>query len=174
MPLSLHAAYIPSALQMLGTADHLMNKAEQWCTDHEKNPSEIIGARLIEDMLPFTYQIKSVAEHTAGSLEAVREGIYSPDLNPPPATFAELRTKIADARTLLKTIGEDEMESWIGRDMRFEFKERGMDFTVEDFLLSFSQPNLYFHASAAYSILRMLGVPIGKMDFMGAVRIKGR
>lgn len=174
MPLSLHAAYIPSALQMLGTADHLMDKAEQWCAGHGKEPSEVIGARLIEDMLPFTYQIKSVAEHTAGSLEAIREGIYSPDLNPPPSTFAELRTKISDARTVVKDVSEREMESWIGRDMRFEFKASGMDFTVEDFLLSFSQPNFYFHASAAYSILRMLGVPVGKMDFMGAVRIKGR
>lgn len=172
MPLSLHTAYVPSALQMLGTADHLMDTAEKWCAERECDHTAIIGARLIDDMLPFSYQIKSVAEHTAGSIEAVREGVYSPDLNPPPATFDDLRAKIADAREVMNALGEDEMEGWIGRDMRFEFKERGMDFTVEDFLLSFSQPNFYFHASAAYSIARMLGVPIGKMDFMGAVRVK--
>lgn len=172
MPLSLHAAYVPSALQMLGTADHLLNKAEQWCADEGCDHSKIIGAKLIEDMLPFCYQIKSVAEHTAGSIEAVREGVYSPDLNPPPATFDKLQAKLADAREVMNALEPEEMESWIGRDMRFEFKETGMDFTVEDFLLSFSQPNFYFHASAAYSIARMLGVPIGKTDFMGAVRIK--
>lgn len=172
MPLSLHAAFVPSALQMLGTADHLLNKSEKWCESEGCDASKIIGAKLIDDMLPFCYQIKSVAEHTAGSIEAIREGIYSPDLNPPPTSFNDLRAKIGSARDVMKALGEDEMESWIGRDMRFEFKDRGMDFTVEDFLLSFSQPNLYFHASAAYSIARMLGVPIGKTDFLGAVRIK--
>ncbi|MCK0127762.1 DUF1993 domain-containing protein [Erythrobacter sp. F6033] len=172
MPLSLHAAYVPSALQMLGTADHLLNTVEQWCADQGRDHSEVIGAKLIDDMLPFCYQVKCVAEHTAGSILAVREGIYSPDLNPPPTTFEDLRAKLQSARDVIGELTEEEMESWIGRDMRFEFKDRGMDFTVEDFLLSFSQPNFYFHASTAYGIARMLGVPIGKTDFMGAVRIK--
>ncbi|TRD12076.1 DUF1993 domain-containing protein [Erythrobacter insulae] len=172
MPLSLHAAFVPSALQMLGTADHLLNKTEAWCGDQDCDHDKIINARLIEDMLPFSYQIKSVAEHTAGSLQAVQDGVYSPDLNPPPSTFEGLRTKLSDARAIVKAHDEEQMESWIGRDMRFEFKDRGMDFTVEDFLLSFSQPNFYFHASAAFSIARMLGVSIGKTDFLGAVRIK--
>ena len=60
----------------------------------------------------------------------------------------------------------------MSRDMRFEFKDMAMDFTVENFLLSFTQPNLYFHTTAAYSIARHLGVQIGKSDFLGAVRIK--
>lgn len=174
MPLSLHAAYVPSALQMLGTADHLLNKVEQWCADQGCDQSKVMGAKLIDDMLPFCYQVKCVAEHTAGSIIAVGEGLYSPDLTPPPTTIDDLRAKLASARGVLNALTEDEMESWIGRDMRFEFKDRGMDFTVEDFLLSFSQPNFYFHASAAYSIARMLGVPIGKTDFMGAVRISGK
>lgn len=172
MPLSLHASFVPSGLQMLGTADHLLNKAEAWCAEQGCDEARILTARLIEDMLPFCYQIKSVAEHTQGAIEGVREGVYSPDLNPPPTTFEALRAKLAAAKAFMGELGEDEMESWIGRDMRFEFKDRRMDFTVEDFLLSFSQPNFYFHTTAAYSIARHLGVQIGKMDYMGAVRLK--
>lgn len=174
MPLSLHASFVPSGLQMLGTASHLLNKAEDWCSQQECDASTILNARLIDDMLPFCYQIKSVAEHTQGAIEGVREGIYGPDLNPPPTTFADLRAKISAAKAFMNEVTEDEMESWIGRDMRFEFKQQRMDFTAEDFLLSFSQPNFYFHATAAYSIARHLGIKIGKMDFMGAVRISGR
>ncbi len=173
MPLSLHASFVPSALQMLGTAHHLLNKSEAWCAEKDNDHSAILGAQLTDDMLPFCYQIKSVAEHTQGAIEAVRVGLYSPDLNPPPTTFADLRAKLDGAKAFLGELTEKEMESWIGRDMRFEFKGNGMDFTVEDFLLSFAQPNFYFHATAAYSIARHLGVSIGKMDFMGAVRIKG-
>ena len=172
MPISLHAAFVPSGLQMLGTASHLLDKTEEWCAARECDHAEILGARLIDDMLPFTYQIKSVAEHTQGAIQAVREGVYSPDVKPPPTSFDALREKLTAAKDFLKTFDKEEFESWIGRDMRFEFKDRGMDFTVEDFLLSFAQPNFYFHASAAYSIARHLGVPIGKMDFMGRVRIK--
>jgi hypothetical protein len=61
----------------------------------------------------------------------------------------------------------------IGRDMRFEFGTRRMDFTVEDFLLSFSLPNFYFHSSAAYGVLRNQGLKVGKTDYLGKLRLKG-
>lgn len=172
MPLSLHAAYVPSALQMLGTGQHLINKAEKWCEETGCDHGDVIGARLIDDMLPFTYQVKCIAEHTQGSIEGVRAGVYSPDLNPPPSSFADLRTKLAAATAAMEALDEAEMESWIGQDMRFEFKDARMDFTAENFLLSFSQPNFYFHAATAYDVLRMLGVPVGKRDFVGAPRLK--
>ena len=56
--------------------------------------------------------------------------------------------------------------------MRFEFRDFAMNFLAEDFLLSFSQPNFYFHASMAYAILRAKGVPVGKIDYLGALRFQ--
>ena len=172
MPLSLHAAYVPSALQMLGTARHLVDTAEKWCAEKDVSEAEIIGARIIEDMLPWCYQVKCVAEHTQGAIEGVRAGVYSPDLNPPPTTFDALREKLSRAKDTMEALSEDDMEAFMGQPMRFEFKDRRMDFNAEDFLLSFSQPNIYFHCATAYDILRMKGVPVGKGDFMGRVRIK--
>jgi len=157
---------------MLGTASHLLDKAEQWCGARGCDHAEILQARLSEDMLPFTYQIKSVAEHTAGAIEGVRAGVYSPDLTPPPEDIATLRDKLADAVELMRAVEEAEMESWIGRDMRFEFGETRIAFTAENFLLSFAQPDFYFHTTAAYAIARHLGVSIGKMDFLGKIRAK--
>ena len=55
--------------------------------------------------------------------------------------------------------------------MRFEIGEKRLDFTAEDFLLTFSQPNFYFHASMAYAILRAKGVNVGKIDFLGKLRL---
>ena len=172
MPISLHAAFVPSALQMLGTADHLLDKAEAWCGESGCSPADIIQARIHAEMAPFSYQVKSVAVHTAGAIEGVRAGTFSPDLTPPPEDFSSLRAATAKARALLEGVTEDEMESFVGQPMRFEFRDRGMDFTAEDFLLSFSQPNLYFHAATAYDILRLKGVAVGKRDFLGAVRLK--
>lgn len=171
MPISLHAAFVPSALQMLGATDALIDKAESWCDETGCAHDEAIGARIHEEMFPFSYQVKSVAVHTAGAIDGVRAGVFSPDLTPPPEDFAGLRAAIAKARAALESVNEAEMEGFIGRPMRFEFRDFRLDFTAEDFLLSFSQPNYYFHAATAYDILRMKGAAVGKRDFMGRVRV---
>ena len=171
MSLSLHAAYVPSALQMLGTARHLVDTAEKWCGENSESEGDMVAARIHADMLPFSYQVKCVAEHTQGSVEGVRKGVYSPDLAPPPSSFEALREKLSGAVEAMNALSEAEMDGFIGQPMRFEFGDNRLDFTAEDFLLSFSQPNFYFHCSTAYNILRMKGVPVGKRDFMGRVRI---
>lgn len=172
MPISLHTAFIPSAQQMLGAADHLIDKAEAWCAETGCAHGEAIGARLHETMLPFTYQVKSVAVHSAGAIEGVRAGVFSPDLSPPPQDFASLRAAIATARESLDAVTEVEMEGFLGQPMRFEMGDFRLPFTAENFLLSFSQPNFYFHAATAYDILRMKGVALSKRDFMGKLRIQ--
>lgn len=171
MPLSLHAAFVPSALQMLGTARHLVDKAESWCGEQGCDAATVIGARVHEDMFPFSYQIKSVAVHTAGAIEGVRAGEFGPDVADPPGDFEGLRERLGAAVATLESVTESELEGLIGAPMRFAFRDFTMNFTAEDFLLSFSQPNFYFHAATAYDILRMEGVPVGKRDFMGRVRI---
>lgn len=172
MPLSLHAAFVPGALQMLGTCDHLIAKAEEWCGDTGSGHDDMIGSRIHEDMLPFEYQVKSVAAHTAGAIEGVRAGVFSPDMTPPPDTLTGLSEAIAEARATLEAVSEAEMESFVGQPMRFQMRDFTMPFAAEDFLLSFSQPNFYFHAATAYDILRMKGVPLGKRDFLGRMRLR--
>ncbi len=172
MPLSLHAATIPSYLQILASVARLVGKAEEWCTEKSMPPAELILARLAPDMLPFAYQVKSTVVHSIGAVEGVRKGLFAPDRNPPLETFAGLKAQVDATIVALGSIEPAEMEGFIGRDMRFEFGERRMDFTAEDFLLSFSQPNFYFHATTAYDILRWKGMPIGKRDYTGRVRIK--
>ncbi|OBX19593.1 hypothetical protein A9995_07575 [Erythrobacter sp. QSSC1-22B] len=172
MPLSLHAAFIPSALQIIDSTRGLVDRGESWCSEQEHDPAHVLSARIYEDMLPFTYQVASVAGHTAGALAGLTNGVFQPDLSPPPESFDGLRDKLAGARDALEQVSEDDLEQAIGRDMRFEFRAYKLEFTADEFLLSFSQPNFYFHAATAYDILRMLGVPIGKRDFNGRMRLK--
>ena len=93
MPLSLHAAFVPGALQMLGSARHLVGRAEAWCSENGCDAAELIGARLIDDMFAFDYQVKSVAVHTQGAVDGVRAGLFAPDMAPPPESFEALRPK---------------------------------------------------------------------------------
>ena len=168
MPISLHAALIPSWVQILSSAKAWLDKA----SGSGIAEADLIEARLIEDMLPLSYQVMSMASHSQGAIEGVRKGIFSPDFNAPSAaSLAELRQKLDDAVVFLASLTEEEMEKMIGKPMRFEIGSRRLDFVAENFLLSFSQPNFYFHAATAYDIIRMKGIDIGKRDYLGAIRI---
>ncbi len=167
MPLSLHAALVPSWLQILGAGRGWLDKA----ITHGMAEAELCDARLIEDMFPFAYQVKSMAVHSQGAIEAVRQGVFSPNFGEAlPSTLGDLRERLDVAIKVLVSVGEEELEDFAGRPMRFEIGEKRLDFWAEDFLLSFSQPNFYFHASMAYAILRAKGVPVGKIDFLGKLR----
>jgi len=173
MAFTLYAATIPSYIQILGSVARIIDKAEAYCAENDVSPETLIQARLADDMLPFAYQVKSTAVHSIGAIEGVRKGLFGPDQSTPPATFDGLRERTGQAIAALEAIDPAEVESFIGRDMRFEFGDNRIDFLAEDFLLSFSQPNFYFHATTAYDILRMKGVQLGKRDFNGRVRKKG-
>jgi hypothetical protein len=172
MTFSLYAATVPSYLQILIAVEGLLDKAQAFCAEKGISPDDLLQARLAGDMLPFAYQVKSTATHSLGSIEGVRKGVFSPDMAPPPATLPALKARIADTVAALESIDPGEIDGFLGRDMRFAFGARHIDFTAEGFLLSFSLPNFYFHAATAYDILRWKGVAIGKRDFMGKLRTK--
>ncbi|MCA1662248.1 MAG: DUF1993 domain-containing protein [Novosphingobium sp.] len=172
MPISLYDAIVPSQRQIIAALTALLDRAAAYCIERDTTETALIEARLALDMLPFGYQVKAVAEHSRGSIEGVRAGVYSPSLDPWPDSLAGLSAKLADADAVLAALDPGELEGFVGRDMRFEFGERRMDFAAEHFLLSFAQPNFYFHAATAYDILRAQGLAIGKRDFMGMPRLR--
>ncbi len=172
MSLSLYAVTIPSYRQTLGAVSGLLRTAQAFCAEKGIEASELIQGRLAPDMLPFAYQVKSTAVHSLGAIEGVRRGVFSPDSTRPPETFAALEARIAATLSALEAIQPAELESLIGRDMRFEAGSHRLEFTAEDFFLSFSLPNFYFHAATAYDILRWKGVPLGKRDFIGRLRLR--
>jgi hypothetical protein len=173
MAVSLYSAVVPAYRQTLGAVAGLLVKAEGFCSEKGIAPPDLIQARLAPDMLPFAYQVKSTAVHSLGAIEALRNGEFAPDLTTPPESFVALRARIAETLAALEAIDAAEIDGFIGRDMRFVTATRRLDFTAENFLLSFSLPNFYFHATTAYDILRWKGVAIGKRDFLGKPRTLG-
>jgi hypothetical protein len=172
MPITLYDAFVPSCRQILGSTLALIEKAERHCAETGCAASEIAGASLHPTMLPLGFQVKSVAQHSAGAIEGVRAGKFSPLGGEMPTDFAGMKAMLEKAEAGLAAVTADEMETFIGRDMLFEMPGLKLPFTAEGFLLSFSQPNFYFHAATAYDILRAKGVSLGKRDFLGALRLK--
>ena len=91
----------------------------------------------------------------------------------PALDYAGFQKAVSEAREALEQIKPDEVNSLEGKDVVFQVGDRKLPFTVEGFLLSFSLPNFYFHATTAYTILRTKGaVPLGKRDYLGRLRSK--
>lgn len=170
MPFSLYEATLPSKLQILAAAQGWIEKARA----SDIAEADIAAAKLAEDMLPFAYQVKSMAVHSVGAIEGVRRGSFSPDMSEPATSLDAMQANLAAAEATLRGLDKTEVDAFIGGETRFVFAPRGVDmpFASEDFLLSFSQPNFYFHATTAYAILRHLGIKVGKIDFLGMPRVK--
>ena len=172
MAFSLYDAVVPSNLQILGALDALVDKAAAFCAERGRAEVDLIDARLAPDMLPFGYQIKSCAVHSIGGIEGVAAGTFSPDRSPWPTDFAGLHGVLNAAITSLNAIDRETFDALVDSDTQFAAGETRMPFTGANFLLSFSQPNFYFHATIAYAILRAQGVKLGKRDFIGVPRMK--
>ena len=173
MIFSLYDAVVPSNLQILGSVANLVDKAENWCAENGHDAQKVIGARLADTMHGFDYQVKSTAVHSIGAIEGARAGTFSPDRNPPPSDFVGLKAKVTDAIAALEALDPASVNDLAGRDVIFSIGDFNMPFKAENFLLSFSQPNFYFHATTTYDLLRQLGVPLGKLDFLGRLRVAG-
>ena len=172
MATSLYDLSVACYLQTLGGVAGFLDKGLAHFTAHKVEPNEIVETRLFPDMLPFRFQLQSVAHHSVAAMEAVKSGLFHPPANLAPLDYHGLQKLIGDARDGLKKLTPAEVNACEGRDVIFQIGERKLPFTAEGFLRSFSLPNFHFHAATAYDILRMKGVPLGKRDFLGALSLK--
>ena len=104
-------------------------------------------------------------------MQGMKKGSFSPPSFDLDKDYAGLQALVAEAREGLAGLDADEVEALSGKSMVFKLGKNELPFTNQNFLLSFSLPNFYFHATTTYDILRMLGVPIGKMDFLGKMKL---
>ncbi len=172
MAVSLYDLSVGTYQQILGSISGVLDKGKAHAEANGMNLGELVETRLADDMLPLSFQISSTAHHSLGAIEGIRAGVFSPSGMRSDLDYDGLHDLVKTAIEALGKVSADEINRLEGGDMRFEFGDRKIPFTAEGFIQSFSLPNFYFHATTTYDILRMKGVPLGKMDFMGAMKIK--
>lgn len=128
-----------------------------------------INERLCDDMLPFSFQIRSVHNSTAGNLEAMRSGQAGPPADMQVSTYAQLEALLGEAIDALKAVTPEELDTLLENDIIFALGDFKIPFTGLGFITSFAMPNFYFHVTTAYNLLRQKGVQIGKRDYLGAL-----
>lgn len=173
MAISFYDASVASYLQIVGAMTGVLEKGLKHFRETNVDPESIVGTRLTPDMLPFSFQIHSIRHHSLNAIKAMKEGVFRPPGEIAPHSYAQLQGVLADTLTALKALTPQEVNTLEANDVVFEIRGMKMPFTAPGFLLSFSLPNFYFHATTAYDILRSKGAPLGKRDFMGTPRMKG-
>ena len=172
MSTSLYDLSVVSFLQTLGAVAGYLEKGHAHFTANGTDPNEVVDARLFPDMLPFRFQVQAVAHHSLGAIEGAKKGQFGPPTNLEPLDYRGLQKFVADTREALQRVQPAEVNALEGRDVLFQIRDLKLPFTAENFLMSFSLPNFHFHATTAYDILRSKGVPIGKRDYLGQMRMK--
>ena len=172
MPITLYDAFVPTVRQMAGSFARILGNADEWAAGAGMSEADMLGARLHETMLPFPFQVRSIAHHSMGAIEAVRSGVFDAFGGESPDTLAGMQELLARTIVALDSVSAGELEARADADVVFTMKDVRIPFTASDFLLSFSQPNFFFHTSTAYGLLRQLGMPLGKRDFLGRMRVK--
>ncbi len=172
MALSLYDATVANYLQILGGLSGVLERGLAHFQENNIDPETMVETRLAPDMLPFRFQIISVAQHSRGAIEGVQQGVFKPPAFKTPYDYAGLQGLVTDTQKALSALTPETVNGLGGKDVVFHLGERQLPFTAEGFLMSFSLPNFYFHATTAYDILRTHGVPLGKRDFMGRMILK--
>lgn len=171
MALSFYDSSIASYVQILGGVNVALEKARAMAEVGDLDLEALINFKLHEDMLPLSFQVISVWHHSYGAMRGLAEGLFEPPPNLGELDFAALQGLVEQATDFCKNSDPAEVEALSGRPMLFRMGKTELPFTTDTFLMSFSLPNFYFHATSTYCILRHHGVPLGKLDYLGRLRM---
>lgn len=167
----LYSMTIPLYKRTLSAAKNNLIKGKAFFISEDISPDEIVNFRLVENMLPFSFQINSIRHHSLNAVKGILEGKFSPPKPLTENTYEGMITVVSDALLALDAFSASELNDRVDHKVIFEMGDTKIPFTSDNFVTSFSLPNLYFHATTLYNMLRIHNVPLGKRDFLGDMAI---
>jgi hypothetical protein len=162
----MYDASIPVFVRTLRNLDKVLAKGAAHARDKGVEPEALLQSRLIFDMLPLVRQVQIATDMaTRGASRLTGQEPRSVEDNE--TTLEQLHARIASAIAHLETFTPEQFEGSEQREVSFKSRAGELKFDGKTYLLAYVQPNLYFHVSIAYALLRQAGAPIGKNDFLG-------
>ena len=146
----------------------ILHKAADHAEAKKIDPAVLINSRLYPDMFPLSRQIQ-IASDVARRGVARLAGVEAPSIEDNEVSFADLSNRLQETIAYLKTFTPDQIDGTESKSISLPIGTETMTFEGQPFLLYFVLPNVYFHVTTAYNILRHCGVEIGKRDFLGRV-----
>lgn len=167
-PLSLYNASIPGLDRIMGNLLHILKTGEAHAAEHGLDPQDYLQARLAPDMFTLIGQVQ-VATSLAKACPFRITGQEPPVYDDDQASFDDLYARIAQTRSDINRFTPDQINGLEAREFSVKLGPKMRDFTAISYLSGFIIPNVYFHITTSYNILRFKGVPLGKGDYFGGV-----
>ena len=168
MALSMYQLTVPAFVRGLKVMSASLKKAEAHVEQHGSVPDALISARLADDMLPLSAQVQRASDTSKLSVERL-SGVASPKFEDNETSFDQLQQRIANTIAYLNSVDAAQLDGGQARTIKLNWGQRQPEFKGDDYLLTFALPNFYFHIATAHGILRNQGVPVGKLDYIGAL-----
>lgn len=166
MTMSMYQASVPIFVRMLNNLAGILKKGETFAETKKIKPEGLLSSRLAPDMFPLSQQIQVATDVARRCVERlVGNELTSVEDNE--KTFAELYDRINNTVSYLESIQPEQIDGTEGRPLTVKLRGHTINFQGMEFLLHFSMPNIFFHVTTAYNILRYNGVELGKPDFLG-------
>ncbi len=168
MTISMYQASVPRIINMLGNLSRIIEKAQAHADAKKIDPAAIIDFRLYPDMFSLCRQVQ-IATDTAKSVVARLAGADIPAYEDNERSFDDLKARIAKTITFVETFTPAQIDGTEDKDIVTKRGDKETHYKGMQFLLNHAMPNVYFHVTTAYNILRHNGVEIGKRDYLGTV-----
>jgi len=167
MKISMYEASVKPGIRMMTNLVAVLEKAAQHAEAKKIDPAVFVGARLAPDMFPLSRQVQ-IASDTAKIGASRLAGVAAPAWEDNEKTLPELVERARKTIAYLKTLSSAQFEGAEDREIRWktpvagERAMMGLQYLLHQFL-----PNLHFHCTTAYDILRHNGIELGKQDYLG-------
>jgi len=164
----MYEASIPVFTHVLGNLTAILEKGQAHARDRGFDPAVLVGARLAPDMFPLSRQVQ-IATDVVKGFAARMTGAQPPNWPDTESTFDELIARVGKAVDYLGTVEPSSLSGTWDKTISFAIRGDPVSFQGLAYLQKFVLPNLFFHTSMTYAILRHNGVELGKRDFLGSI-----
>jgi hypothetical protein len=166
MTISMYQASVPAFVRSLNNLAAILEKGAAHAQARKIDEAVFLGSRLFPDMFPLARQVQ-LASDTAKSGAGRLAGVEFPAYEDKEATFQELLQRIRNTVTYLQTLRPEQIDGSEDRTISWQSRNNTKSMQGLPYLMSHLLPNVHFHVTTTYAILRHNGVEIGKKDFLG-------
>lgn len=159
MAYTLYDATVSMAIGALKSLSQILTRAEE-----HPNSGTLLAARLADDMKPLHWQVH-YATFQAQYLVAKVSGQAHTEPEDDLDTYAKMHARIQQALQALEETDRDTVNSRGEMTTQFARRETMTEVPVKGVVGLVNMPNIYFHVSMTYAILRKEGVPLAKRDW---------
>ncbi|AKJ29825.1 DUF1993 domain-containing protein [Caldimonas brevitalea] len=180
---SLYQVALAPYIRGLQTLARLLDKAAEHAGRQGLDEATLVARRLHPEMFPLSRQVEILTSAARGTAARLARRLASHDTSPdhavfnrghddefgkpPPSSFLELQALIQEALAYLATVSASEVDDAAPVSVTVAKAGHVRQFDTQDFVLAYVLPNLYFHLTVVYALLRSAGVPLGKADYQG-------